>query len=155
MTLVMVMVLVLPLFAARPLLGPIYVQLDRFMPPDFPLLLIGPALAIDLVMQRLGGLRTRRGGDWLLAAILGVVFVVVLFAVQYPFADFLVSPWARNDFFGSHRFGYSTSPAMQERFYRLNPPDNLVRGLMWAAAVAFISARCGLWWGNWMTRVRR
>src|SRR5262245_56246430 len=65
MVLEMIMVLVLPLFAARPLLGPIYVQIDRFMPADFPLMLIAPALAIDIVMQRLGGLRSRRGGDWL------------------------------------------------------------------------------------------
>ena len=44
----------LPLFAGRPLLGPIYVQVDRFLPPDLPLLLIVPALAIDLLMRRFG-----------------------------------------------------------------------------------------------------
>src|SRR5439155_24917511 len=47
-----VMILVLPLFAAQPLLGPIFVPIDRFMPPDFPLLLIVPAIALDLLMQR-------------------------------------------------------------------------------------------------------
>ena len=149
------MVLILPLFSAQPLLGPIYVQIDRFMPPDFPLLLIAPAFAIDVVMTRLSGVSKRRGGDWLVAAAIAVAFVAVFFAVQYPFADFLMSEWARNDFFGSHRMGYSTSPAMQERFYRINPPDDLVRGLAGAIGIAFISARLALYWGNWMSRVQR
>jgi hypothetical protein len=149
------MLLILPLFAAQPLLGPIYVPIDRFMPPDFPLLLIVPAIGIDLVMSRLSGVLPRRGGDWLVAAALAVVFVALFFAAQYPFADFLMSEWARNDFFGSHRMGYATSPAMQARFYRINPPDNLVRGLAFATAVAFVSARVALYFGNWMSRVRR
>ena len=61
------MLLVLPLFPGQPLLGPIYVQVDRFMPPDFPLLLIVPAMAIDWVMQRVGRGRAR---DWALSAII-------------------------------------------------------------------------------------
>ena len=48
------MLVVMPLFPAQPLLGPIYVQVDRFMPTDFPLLLIAPALAVDVVLQRAG-----------------------------------------------------------------------------------------------------
>jgi hypothetical protein len=150
-----IMLLILPLFSAQPLLGPIYVQIDRFMPPDFPLLLIVPAVGIDLVMRRLSGVSQRRGGDWLVAAAIAVVFVAMFFAAQYPFADFLMSEWARNDFFGSHRMGYATSPAMQARFYRINPPDDLVRGLAIATAVAFVSARVALYWGNWMRRVHR
>ena len=50
-------------------------------------------------------------------------------AVQWPFADFLVSPWARNDFFGSHRMDYGVPPEIQARWYQLNPPDNLAIGL--------------------------
>ncbi len=58
------MLVLMPLFPAQPLLGPIYVQVDHFMPTDFPLLLIVPALALDLLMQR-----TRdRVNDWTLAA---------------------------------------------------------------------------------------
>ena len=52
------MLVVLPLFPAQPMLGPIYVQIDRFMPPDFPLLLVVPALCIDIAMRRV------RGHDW-------------------------------------------------------------------------------------------
>ena len=164
--LMIVMLLVLPLFPGQPLLGPIYVQIDRFMPPDFPLLLVAPALVIDFLIRRFtpggGGApatRTLRRGvhwrDWGLAAILGAAFVITLVAVQYPFADFLVSPWARNDLFGSHRMDYGVPPDIQQRWYQLNPPDNLTVGLPIAVAIAFVSARLGLWWGNWMSRVRR
>jgi hypothetical protein len=150
--LTMFMLLVLPLFPGQPLLGPIFVQVDRFMPPDFPLLLVAPALVIDILMRRFtpGGWR-----DWVGAVVLAVAFVTVFLAVQYPFADFLVSPWARNDFFGSHRMDYGVPPFIQARFYELNPPDNLAAGIPIAIAIGFISARFGLWWGNWMARVRR
>ena len=145
------MLILMPLFPAQPLLGPIYVQVDRFMPTDFPLLLIAPALALDLVMQRTG----RRLNDWLFAAIASVVFVGALLAVQWPFADFLMSPSARNWFFVSHRMPYSVDPSFQTRWYVLRPPDNLAVGLPIALALGYASARCGLWWGNWMARVQR
>ena len=150
--LTMVMLLVLPLFPAQPLLGPIFVPIDRFMPPDFPLLLVAPALVIDLVMRRF---TTKRRRDWALAAVLAVLFVITFVIVQWPFADFLVSTWARNDFFGSHRMDYSVPPVIQARWYQLNPPDNLAVGLPIAVTIGFVSARLALWWGNWMSRVRR
>jgi hypothetical protein len=146
------MLWLLPLFPGQPLLGPIYIQVDRFMPPDFPLLLVMPAIAIDLLIRhRPQG----RGRDWLLAAALAVAFLAAFLAVQWPSADFLVSEWARNDLFGSHRMPYSLTPQIQERWYRLNPPDDLARGLSIALTLAFVSARFGLWWGNWMSRVQR
>jgi hypothetical protein len=147
--LTMMMVLVLPLFRAQPLLGPIYVQIDHFMPPDFPLLLVVPAIGIDLVMQRV------RDRDWALAAIVAVVFVALLLAVQWPFAEFMMTPAARNRIFIADRMPYSVVPAFQARWFKLQPPDNLAAGLPIAAAVGFVSARCGLWFGNWMSRVRR
>ncbi len=150
--LTMVMLLVLPLFAAQPLLGPIYVQVDRFMPPDFPLLLVVPALAIDFVMQRAKAGRAR---DWGLAALIALLFVATFVAAQWPFADFLMSPFARNDFFGSHRMDYAVPPEIQKRWYVMNEPDNLAIGLPIAVGLAFVSARLGLWWGNWMARVQR
>jgi hypothetical protein len=150
--LTMFMLLLLPLFPGQPLLGPIFVQVDRFMPPDFPLLLFAPALAIDVLMRRVAPGAWR---DWGLAAMLAAAFVVTFLAVQWPFADFLVSPWARNDFFGSHRMDYGVPPDLQARWYQLNPPDNLVAGLAIAVAIGFVSARFALWWGNWMSRVQR
>lgn len=150
--LTMAMLLILPRFPGQPLLGPIYVQVDRFMPPDFPLLLVAPALVIDLIMRRVvpGGWR-----DWGLAAAVAVAFVATFLVVQWPFADFLVSPWARNDFFGSHRMDYGVPPQAQERWYRVRPADDLATGLPIAVAIAFVSARLGLWWGHWMSRVQR
>jgi hypothetical protein len=145
------MLILLPLFPAQPLLGPIYVQVDHFMPTDFPLLLIAPAFALDLVMQRLRG----RTNDWVLALAASVAFVAVLLMVQWPFADFLMTPNARNWFFISHRMPYSVDPTIQARWYVVKPADNLVRGLGIAVALGYVSARIGLWWGNWMARVQR
>jgi len=145
----LVMVLLLPLFAAQPLLGPIFVQVDRFMPPDFPLLLCVPALLIDVLVRRMNG------RDWRLSLLLAIGFVALFIAVQWPFADFLMSPWARNRFFISDRMPYSVDPVFQQRWFTLNPPDNLRRGLLIATVLAFVSARFGLWWGNWMSRVQR
>jgi hypothetical protein len=145
------MLIVMPLFPAQPLLGPIYVQVDRFMPTDFPLLLIVPALALDLVTQR----TARRVNDWLFCAIASIVFVGAFLAVQWPFADFLMTPMARNWFFVSHRMPYSVDPAFQARWYTLQPPDNFAVGVPIALALGYVSARCGLWWGNWMARVQR
>lgn len=147
--LTLLMVIVLPFFRGRPLLGPIYVPVDRFVPPDFPVLLVVPAFCLDILMRRV------RGRDWTLAGAAAVVFVAALLAVQWPFADFLMTRWARNWLFVANAMQYSIDPQMQARWYQLNPPDNLARGLPVAVALGFISARCGLWWGNWMSRVRR
>jgi len=121
------------------------------MPPDFPILLVVPALLIDLAMQRLG-----RGRDWRLSALIAIAFVIAFLAVQWPFADFLMTPWAQNAFFISDRIPYSIDPAFQARWFTLNKPDNhLASGLPIAMLLAFVSTRCGLWWGNWMSRVQR
>jgi hypothetical protein len=145
------MLVLMPLFPAQPLLGPIYVQVDHFMPTDFPLLLIVPAFALDLLLQRARG----RMSDWTLALLASAVFLVAFVAVQWPFADFLMTPAARNWFFVSHRMPYSAEPAFQARWYQLNPAEGLTAGWLIAIAIGFVSARCGLWWGNWMSRVQR
>ena len=145
------MMVLMPLFPAQPLLGPIYVQVDRFMPTDFPLMLMVPAFALDLVRQRVKG----RVNDWTLALLASVVFLAALLAAQWPLADFLMTPAARNWFFVSNRMPYSVDPSMQERWYRLNPAEGMSAGWPIAIAIGFVSARCGLWWGNWMARVQR
>ena len=50
-TLNLLYVWILPLFPAEPKLGPVYQQINYFMPPDFPLLLIFPALLLDFMHQ--------------------------------------------------------------------------------------------------------
>ena len=153
MALTEALVIILPRFSAQPLLGPIYVQIDHFMPPDFPLLLVAPALAIDVVMHRLRG--TGRTNDWITAGIVAVVFVAAFLAAQWPFANFLMTPWARNWIFATHWQPYYVEPFFQQRWYTIEPADNLIVGLPIAVALAFLSARSGLWWGNWMARVQR
>ena len=146
----MALMWILPLFPAEPGLGPIYVHVDRFLPPDFPLLLIVPAIAIDLLLRRLEGRK-----DWQVAFVIAPVFLVTLLAVQWPFAEFLTTTWARNMFFAAHRMSYMVPPEIQERWYQLNPADNLMRGLPIALVLAFLSLWRGLKWGGMMGQVRR
>jgi hypothetical protein len=96
-----------------------------------------------------------RGHDWTLALLASVVFLAAFVIVQWPFADFLMTPAARNWFFVSERMPYSVDPTMQARWYQLNPSEGLSTGWLAAIAVGFVSARLGLWWGNWMSRVQR
>jgi hypothetical protein len=144
-----VMLVVLPLFHGQPLLGPIYVHLDRFMPPDFPLLLFVPAVCIDLAMRRV------RDHDWRLSLIVGVVFVAAFLAAQWPFADFLMSPWARNWIFATNRLPYQADLTAQQQWHVLQPADALRVGIPIAVVLACLSTRLGLWWGNWMSRIQR
>jgi hypothetical protein len=146
----LLMLWILPLFHGRPLLGPIYVQVDRFIPPDPPLLLIIPALAIDWLMRR-----DDRRHEWRRSALIAIVFLATFVAVQWPFAIFLSSPWSRNWIFATDRMPYMVSPAIQSAWWTMNRPDNLAIGLPIALAIALLSARRGLSFGLWMSRVQR
>ena len=61
---------------------------------------------------------------------------------------------SRSGNFQTYRFPV-IDPVRQARFFMLKAPDNLVVGLPIAALLAFVSTRCALWWGNWMSRVQR
>src|SRR5262249_19087623 len=43
---------ILPLVPAAPKLGPVYRPVTHFVPWEFPLLVIVPAMAVDLILQR-------------------------------------------------------------------------------------------------------
>jgi hypothetical protein len=147
------MVWILPLFPAHPKLGPINLPVDHMAPPLFPLLLVIPALAIDLLLQRREGKRA----DWLDAAAIGTAFLVVFFGVHWFFADFQLSPAADNWFFAGDRFwAYFSHPGpFHHQFWmRKEDPMTLARfgiALLWA----IVSTRLGLWWGEWMAKVQR
>lgn len=160
--LVLAMMWILPLFPAQAMLAPIHQTVTRMNPPEFPLLLVVPAFGLDLLLrQRSGDGPVSRWRDWWLAAVGAVVFVVLLTAVQWPFAEFLLSDGARNYFFQGDTWGYSARPgAWRTQFW----PPNSAGGptfletaprIAFAIPLAFVSGRLGLWWGNWMTRVRR
>jgi hypothetical protein len=158
MGIILAMLWILQLFPAQAKLAPIYTRVTHMVPPEFPLLLIVPALAMDLLLRRSG-----RRHDWLLAVGLGLVFTTLLLAVQWYFGEFLLSPAARNFFFGADQWPYMVQAGpWQHRFWNLpkDPAGNLDylalgRGLAFAALFAVGSARVGLWWGNGMSRVMR
>jgi hypothetical protein len=151
MLFVLIMSWVLPLFPAEPKLGPVYHNTTQFTPPEFPVLFIVPALVLDLLWQHTGKWRL-----WQRAAVSGVVFVGVLAAVQWPFADFLMTPWARNWVFGTKYFGYYVPASSMYARYQFYPAENLFwQEAAAAVATATVTVTMGLAWGNWMQRIRR
>ena len=145
---------ILPLFHAEPKLGPVYHAVTRFVPPDFPLLLIAPALAIDLLRRRF-----TNWSKWRQAAVIGCVFLAAFVAAQWPFADFLQSPAARNWFFGTQHFPYfvpSDSAYMRYIFLPLEHSSmEFWRRMALALAAAVIMTRLGLAWGAGMRNLQR
>jgi hypothetical protein len=148
----------LQLFPAEPRLAPITHPVTRMVPPHFPLLLLAPAFATDVVMRWMGSRR-----DWRLSALLGATFVLTLLAAEWYFADFLLSSHARNFFFGAGQWGYNEGPGdWYYRFWALDGFSNgqldpwlLARGLGLATLIATAFSRIGLWAGRWLQQVRR
>ena len=158
MAIMLSMIWILQLFPAEPKLAPIYIAVTHMVPPSFPLLLVVPAIGIDLLLRRAG-----RGHDWLLAIGLGVAFVALLLAVQWFVGQFLLSPAARNFVFAADQWAYMAEPGdWRYRFWRV-PKDALgnvdalavARGLGIGALIGMLSSRIGLWWGNGMSRIMR
>jgi hypothetical protein len=145
---------ILPLFPAEPKLGPVYQPVTHFIPPEFPLLLIAPALALDILWAR-----TESWNAWRRAIVSGVVFLAALVAAQWPFANFLMSPWSRNWFFGTMYFDYGTPPAssyFRNVFFALEKTAaGFWMEMAAALAIAMLMIRLGLAWGDWMRRIRR
>jgi hypothetical protein len=158
MGIILATIWILQLFPAQAKLAPIYTRVTHMVPPEFPLLLVVPALAIDLMLRRPG-----RRSDWLLAASLGLAVVSLLLVVQWFFGEFLLSPAARNYFFAADQWPYMVQPGpWQHRFWGV-PKDAagnldgvaLARGLAFAVLITIGSAGVGLWWGSGMSRVLR
>jgi hypothetical protein len=147
------LILILPLFPAEPKLGPVYFKVTHFVPPDFPLLLIAPAIALDLLRRM-----SPRLGVWRETIATGVLFLATLFIVQWPFADFLMSPWSRNRFFATIYFGYYERPTwnnVRGEFSPSGSPAQFAVGLLIALALALVMSRLGLMLGDWMKRIKR
>jgi hypothetical protein len=146
------MVWILPLFPAEAKLGPILNNIDHMVAPEFPLFLVFPALVVDLLIQRK---KDKRAG-WLDAVLIGIGFFVVFLVVHWYTAEFLLSPAARNWFFGEHRYLSFAVPPPTELNYRLWGLDPLTPSRFFVSVLLAIGAtRVGLWFGQWMSGVQR
>lgn len=153
MVFVIAEILIVPLFPATPRVGPVYNQITHLIPGKFPILIIFPALALDLLWDRVGAWKL-----WQIALVSGVVFVAVLVAVEWPFANFLLSHASQNRFFGTMYVDYNTNPLGWDRQRRFFFPEHgiaLVRGLALAVGCAIVSTAIGLGFGRWMRGVQR
>jgi len=147
---------ILPLFPAQPMLAPIYNPVKAMVPPAFPLLLVVPALGMDLVFRWIG-----RGRGWkrdlMLAPLLATAFVALFVVTQWNFSKHLISPEAENWFFNGSGF-FTFADARSEHWHRFwdartTPLTAHSMFLVWLIAVAASCA--GLAVGNWMARVKR
>ena len=148
---------ILPLFPAAPKLGPVYQAVTYFVAPEFPKLLIAGAILFDLLRS---SAKSRGWGDWKLAVLGGAGFLAAFLLVQWPFADFLMSPASRNWFFATHlNFPYFTapdSPYVHDQFVALEPTAAAFWKTMGFAFLASIlSTRVGLAWGASLQRIKR
>jgi hypothetical protein len=148
------LILVLPLFAATPRLGPIYVPVTHFIPPRFPLLIVVPAVALDLLWQRRGSMS--RAVEAMLS---GALFVGLLVAVEWPFARFLLSPASANRFFGTRYLGFDDLTAPPDAsLWQFQMPAHgvhLAAGLAAAVVCAAVGIYVGSGLGERLQLIRR
>ena len=152
------MMWILQLFPTTPRLAPIYNPVTHMVPPSFPLLLVVPAMIGDAIMQKTG-----LGKDWGLSLTLGVIFVAVMLVVHWFWAEFLISPHARNLWFGADQWSYTDRLGPWRYQFWLRDFGShgkfsarvFAGGIATAAGEAIVSTRIGLWLGNGISRVRR
>ena len=154
MALMLAALWIFPIFPAHPKLGPVYTNVTHMVPMGFPVLLVVPAFSLDLVMNRFAGCKER-----FLSVISGSAFLAALLAVQWPFGMFMISSAARNSLFGQIYFPYQMPPSMYQLAYQFQSYET-TRSAFWlslgAALIAsIVSARVGLAFGDWLTRIRR
>ena len=103
------------------------------------------------------GRRLTGRSDWLLAPVLGLTFVAVMLLAHWWWAEFLLSPAARNFVFGADQWDYYLR--LGDWRYQFWTAErgfaDMARGLAIAGGIAVVSARVGLWIGRGMARVQR
>jgi hypothetical protein len=142
-----------PLFPATPKLGPVFTNVTHMVPMGFPVLLIVPAILLDIILNRTAG-RNKS----LQALLLGTVFVASLLIVQWPFGDFMISTHARNAVFGQNYFPYAFPPSMYKlewEFQLDKTPGAFWTGMGIAWVLAVVSSRIGVAFGGKLSRLRR
>ena len=158
MLITLAMMWILQLFPATPKLAPIYNPVTHMVPPAFPLLLIIPAVAVDLLMRRYG-----LKNDWKLAVMIGATWVAVMLAVHWFWAQFLLSPAADNYIIGANQWSYNARLGPWTHQYWNRDVDALgnwsplrfAKGIGIAMILAIVASRLSLFWGNGMSKVKR
>ncbi|UTA68348.1 hypothetical protein [Emticicia sp. 21SJ11W-3] len=146
----------LRLLPAEPLLGPVHNRITTYQTLGFPILLIFPAIGLDLLRARLANVN-----DWFLALPLAFIYLLILVGFSYPFGNFILeSPMARSWFWGSSSWSYQNSPDWEFRYKftewsSTKGLGNWASGLGIALLLSMLSTRIGLAWGKWMQKVQR
>jgi hypothetical protein len=150
MLIVLVMMWTLQLFPATAKLAPIYNPVTHMVPPPFPLWLVVPGIAVDILMRKLQG-------DWKRAAAIGTSFVVLMLAAHWWWSEFLLSPLARNAVFASDQWDYNMrSGEWRYQFWPVSQSWQVfTSGILVAVVTAIVSSRLGLWIGAGMAKVQR
>jgi hypothetical protein len=88
---------------------------------------------------------------------IGPAFLLSLLAVEWPFANFLVSPAARNWFFGTAYLPYFDPAGFLYDPYKfiVEPRPVFLLTFVFAFVASILTVRLGLAWGNWMQRIHR
>jgi hypothetical protein len=149
----MLMNWILPLFPATPRLGPVLNPITHFQPFEFPLLLIIPAMAIDVIT-----LRSKSKNAWILALRYGIAFVFLFLIVQWPLGSLLMASKGHY-FFGTSQWYFGSDPTWEYRYayapWMTSSATEWMIGLPIAVVLAILSARVGLMWGTWMKKIIR
>lgn len=145
---------IFPLFPAQAKLGPVFTPITHMIPLGFPVIVLPGAIVLDLVLDRFADL----GETWK-AAVGGVAFLAASLVVNWPFAYFMMSRYARNWVFAMNEFGYDMAPSQYHLAWTLRAYEKTRAefwiGMLIALVATIFSARIGMSWGNWMRRVRR
>jgi hypothetical protein len=145
---------IFPLFPAEPKLGPVFTQVTRMVPLGFPALLLPGAIALDWTLEHFKGRR-----KFVQAMVAGAAFFIASLAFNWPWANFLMKPAARNWVFGMNYFGYFMRPSEYHLAWEFSSYEK-TRAEFWigmaiALVATVITTRIGMMWGDWLGRVRR
>ena len=124
------------------------------VPLHFPLLILAPAVVLDIA-----GSKMQLLSKWQQATIKGTIFVIVLMIVQWPFANFLMSPASRNWVFGTHYFFFFLPPNTRQATNQFGiwelTASHFWRNIILAFVIAIVNVRIGIVFGNWLRRLQR
>jgi hypothetical protein len=145
---------IFPLFPAQAKLGPVFTPITHMIPLGFPVLVLPGAIVLDFVLNRLAD-----RSDTVKASVAGAGFLAASLAVNWPFAYFMMSHYARNWVFAMNQFGYNVPPSQYHLAWTLARYESssmeFTVGVVIALGATILSVRMGMLWGDWMRRIER